>query len=304
MLGCSGFGGRQVRRSIHAACVLLLITSAVLCALTVGCGVNAGKNYLAEIDQIIFEVNAKANELKESWNLSLAEQGNMSKTLTDFRKLLGVAQGKLDSSHPPQQFLYLDEKVRRVVDKGRELADLYSPFADYFEAAAPLAKQMADTVSSVQGSQPQQDAPSALLGYTEQVRAADARARSITPPQVFTGMHIEFEHFIESMLAAFEGASNYYGSSSQRDDYSNTRSYDEEGAYGTASNSRQGSSQPRTTVIRLREIAQTWSDYNTQLSAIIGTVQDVMGIKIKNADLENLVVQAVTEIHRLEKQYK
>ena len=307
MLEYSGFGGRLVRRSVLTTCISLLIASAVLCALNSGCGGNlAAESYLTEAGQMIFEVNTKAGELKKYWTLPLADQGNLSKTLAGFRKLLGTTQNKLDSAHPPEQCLGLDEKLRQVVDKARELTELYSPFADYFDGTAPLVNQMAEAVSSLEALQKEKDVPSGLMELADKARTIDVKARSITPPLVFTGMHQEFEHFIESIVASFERASNEYGASSQRNDYSNAESYQQAQTdeTGTAPTDGQSSSQKSNALPTLQSVPEDWTSFNAQLSNIINSVLDVTGVKVKNAEFETLVGQAAAEIQRLEKQFK
>jgi hypothetical protein len=306
ILQCYGSGMRPRRRFVVAMCVALLVVSVVPCVLTSGCGDNAAKSYLALANQIVYEVNTKAGELKKYWALPLAEQADFSKTLAEFRKLLGSSQDRLDSAHPPLDCLDLDEKMRKVVEAGRDLAEAYSPFADYFVGAAPLAKQLSETVASLRQFQKSKDTASSLTGLTETMMNIGVKARSMTPPEIFTGMHEEFKNFIQSLVTTFENASGQGEEGSQRSNYSNTEPYNEEdGNVIPAPEDEQTTASRRTTLPGgLGNVPADWDGFNAELTNIIAGVQDILGVKTRNDTFETLVGQAVAEIKRLETKHK
>lgn len=296
----SSLAGRSTRRSVTVVCALLLGASMLGGAMLAGCGGDtATKAYLLQANLILADINTKAGELKKLWAMPLSDQGNLSKALTDYRKALGDAQTKLDSSHPTDKTIKLDNQLRLAVDKGRELADLYSPFADYYDNAAPLANQVTEIVSTLEALQKTPDPASGLAGLAERSRALDSQARSVAPPAVFTGMHQEFEQFIQGMVTSFDNASNQSAS--------NQNTYDTQPQgqdYGTTTPGTQQSSRSHRTQTSVDNLAQDWARFNGQLSAIMDGVRDVVGVKSKNAEVEGVIGQAVAEIQTLQKKYK
>jgi hypothetical protein len=140
---------------------------------------------------------------------------------------------------------------------------------------------------------------------SEKVQGIDVQARSITPPGVFTGMHVEFEHFIESMAATFQSASGQYKERSQNYNYSNSGSYDEEQTDETTTpNNRRSSSPKNSSLPGLENVPGNWAGFNVELSNIMNGLLDVVGVRTRNDEFEHLVGLTMIEIKRLEKQYK
>jgi hypothetical protein len=284
-------------------CAALVVASLPAGALVSGCGGDtATRAYLVQANLILSDINNKAGELKKLWAMPLADQGNLSKALADYRKALGNAQAKLDSSHPTAKSIKLDNQLRTAVDKGRELADLYSPFADYYDRAAPLANQVTEVISTLEALQKTPDPASGLAGLAERSRGLDAQARSIVPPAVFNGMHQEFEQFILGMVTSFDSASNQSASSQNTYDTLTPEGQD----YGTTTpgTQQQQRSRSRRTTTSVDSLTQDWARFNGQLSALMDSVRDVVGVKAKNAEVEGIIGQAVAEIQNLQKQFK
>lgn len=299
----SSLAGRSTRRSVTVVCASLLVASMLAGAMLAGCGGDtATKVYLLQANLILADINTRAGELKKLWAMPLADQGNLSKALTDYRKALGDAQVKLDASHPTEKTIKLDNQLRLAVDKGRELADLYSPFADYYTNAAPLANQVTEIVSTLEALQKTPDPASGLAGLAERSRGLDSQARSIVPPAVFTGMHQEFEQFIQGMVTSFESASNQ--SSSSQNSYETQTPEGQDYGTTTTPGTRQQSSRSRRTQTSVDNMTQDWARFNGQLSAIMDGVRDVMGVKSKNAEVESVIGQAIVEIQSLQKKFK
>jgi hypothetical protein len=297
----SSLAGLSKRRFVIVVCASLLVASLPAGALVSGCGGDtATRAYLVEANLILSDINNKAGELKKLWAMPLADQGNLSKALADYRKALGNAQAKLDSSHPTAKSIKLDNQLRTAVDKGRELADLYSPFADYYDRAAPLANQVTEVISTLEALQKTPDPASGLAGLAERSRGLDAQARSIVPPAVFNGMHQEFEQFIQGMVTSFDSASNQSASSQNTYD---TEQGQDNGTI-TPGTQQQQRSRSRRTTTSVDSLTQDWARFNGQLSALMDSVRDVVGVKAKNAEVEGIIGQAVTEIQSLQKQFK
>lgn len=303
--GQSGFGQSSGRCSTLSVCVAFLtflIISGALASLLAGCGGNrAVIDYTKRANQVLDDINAKAGELKKVWTVPLADQGGLQEALTAYRKALANGQEMVDSTDPPGPCVKLDELLRQTVDRGLELANVTSPFADYTDSVGPIVARISEVVASLATLQKDRDIPSGLAGLTEKARKADTDLRSMVPPLLFQGIHQEILKFSDAMVKAFEKASKELGTDSGR--YQETQPQDEE-EEGTEPGDRERESQSKQVQPLLEDIPDAWQSFNEQLSMLMSVARQVAGLEAKNAETENIVGQMVAEIVRLNKQYK
>jgi hypothetical protein len=303
--GQSCFGLCSGRRSTLAGCVAVLtflIISVAFPSLLAGCGGNrAVIDYTTRANQVLDEINAKAGELKKLWTVPFADQVGLQEALATYRKALANGQEMVDSTDPPGPCVKLDELLRQTVDRGLELANVTSPFADYTDSVGPIAARISEVVASLATLQKDRDIPSGLAGLTEKARKADTDLRSVVPPLLFQGIHQEILKFSDEIVKAFEKASKELGTDSGR--FQETQpQYGEE--QGTEPGDRQLESQSKQVQPLLEDIPDEWRSFNEELSMLMNVARQVAGLEAKNAETENIVGQVVAEIAKLKQQYK
>ncbi len=302
--GQFSFGRCPGRCSTLAACVAFLIFLMIcgaLASLLAGCGGNqAVVDYITRTNQVLDDINAKAGELKKLWTVPFADQAGLQEALANYRKALAKGQEMVDSTDPPGPCAKLDELLRQTVDRGLELANVTSPFADYTESVAPVVARMSEVVKSLAIIEKDNDIPSGLAGLTEKAQKADTDLRSIVPPLLFQGIHQEILKFSDAMFKAFEKASKELGTDSGI--YQETQPRD--GEEGAQPGDQQLEAQSRQVQPLLVDIPDAWQNFNEHLSMLMNVARDVAGLEAKNADAENIVGQVVVEIVKLKKQYK
>lgn len=284
-------------------CIITLLAT-ISAALFAGCGGGAAavNNYTYMANEMLSDINAKAGEIKKLWVLPVAEQGGMPEAVTAYRKSLAAAQEKLDATDPPTPCRDLDMLLREAVDKGRELADLATPFADYLQYIAPIAAQVSEMVGTLEALEEKEDVSSGLAQLAVQAAAIDRELRTVMPPSVFNGIHQELLQFANSIAVAFARAS---GESTIYEEYDTTEDQadetEDESTPGEESSPvvRPKSSQKLQPIVE--EIPDAWERFNGELSSLMDVVREVIGLKAKNLEVEAKIGAALAEIKKLEK---
>jgi hypothetical protein len=280
-----------------------LITATILCAVTLpGCGGNkAITDYAEHVNETVSNLNAKSTELKKLWLVPVSDQAGMQEVLADYRKALAEAQETIDSTDPPEQCLDLETLLRKTVSSGRELADMYSPFADYAARVGPIAARIGEIVAELETLLEDSDVPSGLAGLTEQMEEASSDLAARVPPLLFQGMNDEFREFMGSLVATFQKASKEVGKDSNAYPYQDTQptEEDEEESAGSQPESRSSRVEPL-----LEDVPDEWADFSAEFVALMDVALEVSGVKAKNAEVENYVGQAWAQVEKLKKQYK
>jgi hypothetical protein len=289
---------------------ILILLTAFVAELSAGCGGGAAavNSYTYMANEILSDINAKAGDIKKLWVLPVAEQGGMPEAVTDYRKALAAAQEKLDATDSPAPCRELDRMLREAVDKGRELADLATPFADYLQYIAPIAAQVSEMVDTLKALEEKEDVSSGLAQLAEQAAAIDRELRTVMPPSVFNGIHQELLQFANSIAVAFARASGKstiymeYDNNSNRADETDGETDDETAPDEESSPVvRPRNSQKLEPIVE--EIPDAWERFNGELSSLMDVVREVIGLKAKNLEVEAKIGTALAEIKRLEKEY-
>lgn len=284
---------RSLSVMIPATCALGLIV------FLTGCGdINKSVHeYTTTVNNDVAELNARAGDLKSLWAVPVADQGEMQDVLAGFRKALDGARQTIDSVDPPEPCMELDGLLRRVVNTGRELAGIMSPFADYADRIAPLALRMNQVAETLENLQAENDVPSGVVALADKVEKINRDLGAVVPPSLFRGIHDEVLDYFAETSETFQSAARAARSGSRQPSVPED---DEE----SQPDAEPGPSGSGTAESLLRDVPREWESFNAKLATLMDVARDVSGVAGRNAELENLIGMTVAEIQRLEKQYR
>ncbi len=292
----------RARRSVFASCALFVVVSTIASLSLAGCGQGAAVNsYIDMSGRILADINAKAGEMKKLWTMPIADQGEMQKALTNYREAISKAQEKLDETKIPQECTDLEQQVALALDNGRDLSDLTAPFADYLESIAPSANLATAIVSELEALQKENDVSSGLAGLTAKAQQLQTDLRTVEVPVVFTGMHKEFEDFVQSMVSSLASASGkaaaVYNTPSSGDTNTDTQTTEQ-------SQASQPSTRKHRSGSSLDGLPDDWTSFNGQLGADLEAARQVTGLTAKNSEIEGIIGKALADIKELQKKFK
>ncbi len=293
-----GRNGRKAR--IVAVLVVLLLAPVLLVPALSGCGDNAVEFYVGQANEILADINTKAGELKKLWSMPVSELGKSQEVLAAYRKALSSAQEKLDKNDAPKSCLRLDDLLRQAVDRGRELADITSPFADYSEYIAPIAGTMNEIVTSLQSLQTTSNQPAGLAGLKDKCDRLETEIRTIVPPGTFQGIHDELLAFTNMVSVAIDSAMG--GAMPKPQVVPPEEQEARDGEDRTSARVDEEQERSDQAISSLTDIPQLWQSFNGKLTALMEVARQVTGLKVKNYEVENTIGQALEEIKRLQTQ--
>lgn len=269
----------------------VLVAVCAVCVPVAGCGSeNADvQNCTREANEILSGVTEGLAAVRESLSLPLAGSGGMKDALASYRKVLSENQDRLDRMHAPEPCIELTRMLRVVIDKGRDVANVSTQFADYFGQAAPVAKQAAELVETISSLKPEARTRFGLVGLQDQAAGLLASFQSVISSATFQDIQRVLGEFLQDMNDDLEKASKV--ASSELPEQA------EEGATPE--------SEDRSTPADeyLDDIPVKWEEANGEIAETLAQLMQSTGYNDANAQFDAAVLGTLAAIQELEKKY-
>lgn len=271
-----------------------------------GCGASAGINkYTDGANQILASVNGAKEELKQTWTMSVTDQADVDDKVAKLRKALAAAQDTLDSTDPPDKCRELDDLMGKAMVEGRALADLNSMVADYVASLAPMARQVAEIVAALNNLEDAQDISSTVTSLAQKARTLEGNTRTLNPGTTFKEINDLFTEYVASLVKSLDEAQSKLSPRG-----SNTERYEP----GTRTEEEQEEMDDRdrdereAQVKRVRQVTKTttdrWDKVDAKITALLDGVRESIGLKDRNARVENYIGQSVQKLEELKQEYE
>lgn len=301
-------GGPPGRRLPAARTAVLVTVAAALVALVVtGCGSTADKvnDYLVMAGGVVEDIEGSLSEFDALWPVPLSAQGGIKATLVEFRKVLADGQSEVDCVDVPEPCLELSRLLRQCLDRGRELADMTTQFADYIDDMAPIARQIDEVTVTLQGLMERNDIPTGFPGLYDKVNSINAAFGTVLPPVTFQEVHHTFGEFVQSMVKDFKKAHDRLGDWGLEDEEEEEEE-DEEVQSEEETDEKPAKETPENRAIEpiLKGIPGEWGRLCGEVAAMFDALRQSTGLKPKEAVVRDLVGQVNAMIQALEKEYQ
>ncbi len=296
-----------MRVTLAVSLALLLTIPVVFSA---GCGdTNAVQGYIDMAQPILDSVAAKYEKLRTFATMPLADRTQMSQTVLEMRKTISQGQEKLDTAHAPASCQDLDSALRTYLDRGRDIADIVTGYADYESELAPVAASTKEIVDLITQLQKENDLGSGLSGLQAKSVAAMNKFRTVMCNSSFDPAHKQFLAFLQTLDVLLSQESGKTSSRSSQRDYNNNNN-PESNPYGNDTNpdtqnqsDNQQQQQQKKSTTALSEIPNVWNDVNTQISTSLEALLMSSPFKIKSDEFLAQAQQAVKQLQDLRKKY-
>jgi len=138
-----------VRATAPVAALLVLV--ALAANGVAGCSSTADevKEYLEVAGGVLDGIEASLAELDGLWQVPLAARGEIKENVLQFRTVIDKGKAEVDGTDAPQPCGELSGLLRQCLERGRELVNMYSHFADYIDDIAPVAQKMDELMSKM-----------------------------------------------------------------------------------------------------------------------------------------------------------
>lgn len=283
--------------------VALIAAALVASASLGGCG-NLNKQVQEYKDGAwkVFNTVATADAtLNNYWSLSLVEQEGMKKSLVDFRKSIADGQAWLDATDPPVPCRELDTLVGHLLERGRELANMTTTFADYLGDVGPIAGEVQGLVDELNTLMEDNDILSGLTVMSERVRKIHQEFLTVIAPPDLTEVNKELANFLLKMSQDFDKAVKAIGKNLPSPDEEQTVPEPEEGEQSAP---RPNTSQNRELEGILDGIPDEWADTLASISSLLQKARSDAGLVAKQAEFESYIPTIQAQIDKLEKDFK
>lgn len=278
--------------------VLALLVVLVVPVTGAGCGSpdKEVKDYLEIANPILSNVTASLALIRERWTKPLAQQLGIKDDLSAFRQALSEAQSELDKAHAPEPCRDLQTLLRKCLDKGRDTADIMTPLVDYLADVAPIAEDAQEIMDVLGEYESKNDIPSELATLTEDSRDLVHSFQTVICNSPFNDVHELLGSFLNDLHEKIAKAAKAAGALYDDDD-------DEE-EYRDEGDTEERADREKAAVDRyLSGIDEEWQEVNTQILLLLEEIRMTTGITQHNNDFDGAVMEALTEIQRLESEY-
>lgn len=266
-----------------------------------GCGQTNKEvqNYIDVALPSIDKVASRLNELRKFFTLPLGDQGGMKDALAAFRKTLSESQKTQDETHAPQPCRDLERLWGQSLDHGRQIADMLTPFADYFGDLAPVAKEVSEMMAILAQLQSGSYIASGVVTQSARASSALTRFQTIIAPQVFNAVNAEFGAFLQTTINKLQQASQMIEKQGVEE------APEEPPGYSTGPQSTQPRSGKKSSVQSLiGEIIEDWERTSGKIVSLLDGVRQTTGVTPKQAEFDSAILQIQAQVQNLEKQYK
>ncbi|MBU4490288.1 MAG: hypothetical protein KKE79_06590 [Actinobacteria bacterium] len=294
-----------------AGLAVLVTVAAVLATLAMtGCSSTADKvnDYLGVAGGVVDGMGASLSRFDALWTVPLSAQGGIKVTLVGFRKALADGQSEVDSVDAPEPCRELSGLLWQCLDRGRELADMTTQFADYIDDMAPIARQIDEVTVTLQGLMDRKDIPSGFFGLYDKVNDVNSSFGTVLPPSTFQEVHHRFGEFVRSMVKDFKKAHDRLGDWGLEDeeDEGEPSGYEEGDPEEEPEEEDYKKETPENRAIEpiLKGIPGEWGRLCGEVAAMFDALRESTGLKHKEAVVRDLVGQAEAMMQALEKEYK
>lgn len=288
---------------------------------------NEVDKYIKQIRPILDSVTAKLNDLRKYFNLPLADQGGMKKSLTALRKVVKEGQDKLDALDPPEPCRELDRLMGDCIFRARDTADLSTQFADYLGDMAPLAEQVNDLIANIGRLAASNDVASGTAALVAEGNRLASGYYTVVAPALFQDVHKTFGAFVQmvnSRLAAAAkmagdrggpgGGNNGHGgyqpaeetapqpveeTSPEPEETSPTEPEPEPEPEEPGDTRESGSIEATLAIIPAE-----WPRVNADIGIQLAELRESTGLTAKQQQFDELVVQIMGKIAMLQKEYE
>lgn len=285
--------------------VLVTVAAALVALIMTGCGSTADKvnDYLVMAGGVVKGIEGSLSEFDALWPVPLSAQGGIKATLVGFRKALADGQSEVDSMDVPEPCLELSRLLRQCLDRGRELADMTTQFADYIDDMAPIALQIDEVTVTLQELMERKDIPTGFHGLYDKVNSINAALGTVLPPVTFQEVHHTFGEFVQSMAKDFKKAHDRLGDWGLEEE---EEEEEEEVQPEEEQDEKPAKETPENRAIKpvLKGIPEEWGRTCGEIAAMFDALRGSTGLKQKEAVVRDLVGQANAMMQALEKEYK
>lgn len=291
--------------------IALLLVAAVLAGILAGgCGSTRGKvnDYLEVAEEVQGKVETGAAEMEKFWTLPLAGQGDIKAKLAEFRAALAEGQAEVDKVDAPEPCRELARLLRQSLDRGRELADMTTPFADYIADIAPIAQQITEVTTTLQQLIDKKDIPSGFSSLYDKVNEINSSFGTVLPPSIFQEIHHELGEFVHSMVEEFNKANKklgeWRGEEGEDEPTEENGEPEEEPEEEVEEEPKRESPENRAIKGYLKDIPGAWARMGGELAAMFDEMRESTGLKHKEAVVRDLLGKVKAEIEKLKKEYR
>ena len=301
--GAPGLTGRRL--PLARTAVLVMVAAVLVALVMTGCGSTADKvnDYLVMAGGVVGGIEGSLSEFDALWPVPLSAQGGIKATLVGFRKALADGQSEVDSLDVPEPCLELSRLLRQCLDRGRELADMTTQFADYIDDMAPIAQLIDEVTVTLQELIERNDIPTGFPGLYDKVNSINAAFGTVLPPVAFLEVHHTFGEFVQSMVTDFKKAHDRLGDWGLEEE---EEEEDEEVQSEEEPDEKPAKETPENLAIKpiLKGIPEGWGRTCGEVAAMFDALRGSTGLKQKEAVVRDLVGQTNAMIQALEKEYQ
>jgi len=291
--------------------VLVMVAAALVAVVMTGCGSTADKvnDYLEMAGGVIEGIEGSLSEFDALWPLPLSAQSGIKATLVEFRRVLADGQSEVDSMDVPEPCLELSRLLRQCLDRGRELADMTTRFADYIDDMAPIAQQIDEVTVTLLELMERNDIPTGFSGLYDKVNSINVAFGTVLPPVTFLEVHHTFGEFVQSMVKDFKKAHDRlgdWGIEDEEDEEDEEGIEDEEEELEEEPDEKPAKETPENRAIEpiLKGIPGEWGRTCGEVAAMFDALRGSTGLKQKETVVRDLVGQANAMMQALEKEYE
>lgn len=158
--------------------------------------------------ETVADLNEKAVALKETWGYPIPDQLQIRETLQQFRDSLNAGQEKVDSIDFPEECVELATCLGRVVDRGRDLANLVEPYSDYIDRIAPIISGSQSIVDELNALTDAGTVSSGIASLALKADSLETSFLAIEPYAPLLPMHKRLHTFLLNMKSLLRSTSS------------------------------------------------------------------------------------------------
>lgn len=303
----TGFSGRLTVPAVLRLVIPSFAVSAIIISFLFVSGCSSIEEavnvYTEKAGIIIDDLNKSMAELKNYWVLPLVEQGDLKDAQEEYGKSVDEVQDLIDHVDAPKACRDLENQLAMIEEKAKSINRMTTPFSDFMDDMSGVAVEIEDLISELEVFQKKKDLQTGVRQMYDKANSIYSEVKSKVPPPLFQGIQAEFIKFMggftEQFYKAAERASNWSLEEETRyEDEGESREDGDEDEAGAKDNYRNSALEPF-----LENIPDDWEEFNADLNEWMAAAREVGGLNTAYLEMEQMVVQAVAEMQKLQKKY-